>query len=186
MLGLLVGVILFHKPSGIFLGDSIEVPSITPVPKERIADESTSIDGIKKLTMRTIKQDDAMVSYTFLINDGEKEFTLFKATAKEGTFVVPSNSWSPDSMYVFLIDTASLPEQIYVFKASGESFSDEQQYLNVTELFSASKQQHIVDTATGWDSRGLLHIRTKNQDDSRGPSYWFDVYSRSFIQLAAR
>lgn len=182
---LLGGLFVFNRQQGIFLGETLEVPSITPIPKPTISGEATSIDGTKKLTMRTLKKEEDMVSYTFLITD-EKEYSIFSTDAKENAFVVPSNSWSPDTRHVFLIDTTSLPEQILVFNASGEPFADGKHFLNVTELFVAKGFVYIVDTATGWDSRGLLHIRTKNQDDSKGPSFWFDVDSRSFIQLAAR
>lgn len=186
VLGLLAGIIIFNKPKGVFKGESITLPSVTPVPQQVTSGEAKSIDGAKSFLMRTIAQGEGIVSYTFLIVDEEQEYRLFSTDDKEDTYMIPANSWSPDGMYVFLIDVSSLPQSILVFKSSGEAFSDGKQYLDVTDLFAARGIQYVLDTATGWDSRGLLHIRTKNQDDTKGPSYWFDVDSRSFIQLAAR
>lgn len=185
---LLIGLFVFNRQQGIFMGESMAVPqtTITPTDMPAAPVEALSIDGKMKVIMRTTPKEDEIVSYSFFIFDGEKEYSIFSTDAKKHAFVVPSNSWSPDGSYVFLINTTSLPEQILVFKASGEAFADGKVFLDVTQLFAANNQQHILDTATGWDSRGLLHIKTKNQDDTKGASYWFDVYSRSFIQLAAR
>lgn len=170
------------------MGESITLPSsmITPTETPAPPSEAISIEGKMKIIMRTTPRDDGLVGYSFFVFDGEKEYGIFSKDAKKHAFVVPSNSWSPDGSFVFLIDTTSQPEQILVFKASGEAFTDGKTYLDVTELFASNNLQHILDTATGWDSRGLLHIKTKNQDDTKGASYWFDVDSRSFIQLAAR
>ncbi len=185
-LGLLVGIIIFNRQQGVFMGESITMPSVTPTQVPPASVEATSIEGKMKLIMRGSPLENGLITYSFFIADGEQEYSIFTKDAKKNALVVPSNSWSPDSTYVFLIDTTSLPEEVLVFKASGEAFADEETYLNVTELFVASKREHILDTATGWDSRGLLHLRTKNQDESKGPSYWFDVDSRSFIELSAR
>lgn len=182
----LLGLFVFNRQQGIFLGESIEVPTITPIPQPKVSGEAKSIDGKKSLVMQTLQQADNMISYTFFISDEEQEYSIFTISDKKNAFVVPSNSWSPDSVFVFLINAAKIQQQILVFKSSGEDFSNGQQYLNVTELFGDKISQYQLDTATGWDSRGLLHIKTKNQDGSRGPSFWFDVDSRSFIQLAAR
>lgn len=186
LLGLFVGILFFLIPRVASKEEIVEPFKITPTPKPTTTGEASSIEGTKKLTMKTQVQADGLVTYSFLVFDGEKEFVLFTKDAKLNTFVIPENSWSPDSMYLFLIDTVSVPKQVLIFKASGEHFGDEEAYLNVTELFVKSKPQHILDIATGWDSRGLLHFRTKNQNGTKGPSYWFDVDSKSFIQLAAR
>lgn len=183
---LLAGLFVFNRQQGVFLGDSIEVPTITPIPQPKVSGEAKSIDGKKTVIMQTLQQSDGMAFYTFLISDEEREYSIFTSNSKKNAFSVPSNSWSPDGTYIFLIDGTTLPQQILVFKSSGEPFSDGQKYLNVTELFGERITQYRLDTATGWDSRGLLHIRTKNQDGSKGSSFWFDVDSRSFIQLAAR
>jgi hypothetical protein len=179
-------IIIFNRQQGVFMGESIVVPSVTPTQSPPAVVEASSIEGKMKLIMRTIPKEDGLFSYTFFVFDGEREYSIFTKDAKKNAFVVPSNSWSPDGSFVFIIDTSSLHEQVLVFNASGETFGEEEKYLNVTELFTSSNQQQIFDTATGWDSRGLLHLRTQNPDGTKGPSYWFDVDSRTFIQLAAR
>jgi hypothetical protein len=186
ILVLLAVIIIFNRQQGVFMGESIAVPSVTPTQVPAAPVEASSIDGKMKLIMRTSLTEDSLVSYTFFIFDGEKEYSIFTKDAKKNAFVVPSNSWSPEGSYIFIIDTSLVPEEVLVFKASGEVFGEAETNLNVTELFAESKKEHILDTATGWDSRGLLHLRTKNEDGTKGPSYWFDIDSRSFIELAAR
>jgi hypothetical protein len=186
ILGLFAVIIIFNRQQGVFMGESIKVPSVTPTQIPPAPREASSIEGKMKLIMRTSPKEDGFLTYTFFIFDGEKEYSIFTKDAKKNVFVVPSNSWSPDGSYVFLIDTTSVPEQVLIFNASGEAFADGEMYLDVTALFAVSKKEHIFDTATGWDSRGLLHLRTKNQDGTKGPSYWFDVDSRTFIELSAR
>lgn len=180
LLFLFVGLFIFNRQQGIYLADSVVVPSITPLPQPRIAGEATSIDGVKKLTMKITPQEGGSASYAFLIADEEGEYTLFETTGKENSYSVPSNSWSPDARYVFLTDTSITPQSVYVFKVSGEPFANGEQYLRVTDLFTERFPERTFVEATGWDSRGLVHIKTD------GPSFWFDADSSSFIQLAAR
>ncbi|HSA84201.1 MAG TPA: hypothetical protein VLF20_04955 [Patescibacteria group bacterium] len=186
VVGLFGALFLFNRQQGVYLGESVVVPTITPVPKPKISGVAYAIDGSKEFSMQTTQLEDDVVSYIFLIADDEQEYILFETEDANNMYTVPSNSWSPDARYIFLIRKVSQSPEILVFNASGETFVDGIKYLDVTKLFLEKfSDMHVAD-ATGWDSRGLLHIRSENQDGTKGPSFWFDVDSRGFIQLAAR
>lgn len=184
-LGILVGLWYFGKSYVASKDLSNQEPLATSTPAQTQSTEAKSIDGKLTFFMKVRPQSEKLSSYNFSIDNGEKEYTVFSIGATPDSFVMPQNSWSPDGTYVFLIEKTTIPS-VYVFQASGESFGEEQNYLNVTDLFTQKFPEKRLAKATGWDSRGLLHIRSQNSDNTQGPSYWFDVDSRTFIQLAAR
>lgn len=145
-------------------------------------------DGTAQLIMRKANQKDGSLLYSFFAaNSSSKiERTLFtKNIPTSDTMIIPANTWSPDNKYVFLRENNSNSFNIFVFKASGEAFADKEQYLDLTALFEKRNLPYIVADVTGWDSETLLHVHTTAKEkNSRGPSFWFDVTDRAFLQLA--
>lgn len=154
-------------------------PTPTPIPETDVR----SSDGTLKLIMRTKTMEDKSTSYSFFTASisSKEEKPLFKKTVAAGnSMLLSSNSWSPDNKLVFLRENEGSSFNILVFKVSGEPFSNGQQYLSVVPLFVQRKTEYSLTEVTGWDSETLLHVRTT------GPSYWFDVNSLAFLQLARR
>lgn len=145
-------------------------------------------DGTVQLIMRKANQKDGSLLYSFFTADGSGkiERTLFtKNIPTSDTMVIPANTWSPDNKYVFLRENNANSFNIFVFKASGEVFADKEPYLDLTALFEKRNLPYTVADVTGWDSETLLHVHTTAKEkNSRGPSYWFDVTDRAFLQLA--
>lgn len=145
-------------------------------------------DGTAQLIMRKASQKDGSISYSFFVanGSGKIERTLFtKNISSPVTMMIPANTWSPDNKYVFLRENNSNSFSIFVFKATGETFSGGEKYLNLTSLFDQRNLPYTVADVTGWDSDTLLHVHTTAKEkNSRGPSYWFDVTDRAFLQLA--
>ncbi len=145
--------------------------------------EVHSLDGTMKVIMKSKKDESGLTTYSFFTADisGKNEKYLFARTVGQGqSMVIPENSWSPDNSYLFLRENKSDFFDILVFKASGESFSDGKEYIDVLPLFDNNKIKYNIRDITGWDSPTLLHVYTE------GPPYWFDVTTRSFIQLVRR
>ncbi len=164
----------------------------TPTPQET---NVHSGDGTVKLMMKTEKNRDGSNTYSFTAADisGNNPKPLLTKTVPSGaTMIIPQNTWTPDNKLVFLQEndpaTAAgtpSPLSIFVLKASSESFADNQPYLDVTSLWTQRNIHYTFKEATGWASPTLLIITTYKEDGTRGPSYWFDVPSKAFLQLAS-
>ncbi len=149
--------------------------------------EVHSPDGKMKIVMKISNQSDGSKLYSFYVSalSGENQKLLFSKTVENGSMTLPLNSFSPDDKYVFLREDDSNSFTFLVFKANGDSFSDGQNYLDVATLFIQKKVQYVFKDVTGWDDPTLLHVTTST-GNTKGPSFWFDIDSRSFIQLATR
>ncbi len=168
------------------------LPTPTPAMQET---NVHSGDGTMKLMMKTEKKPDGTSTYSFTATDisgNNPKSLLTKTVPPGGTMIIPQNTWSPDNKLVFLQENdpatsaATLaPLSIFILKASGELFADNQQYLDVTSLWTQRTINYTFKSATGWASPTLLIITTNKNDGTRGPSYWFDVPSKAFLQLAS-
>ena len=146
-----------------------------------------SPDGSKKIQMKVESKPDNEKFYSFAIFDkeGNNEQQIFTRIVSETSeLFLPENSWSPDNKYVFIQEKTKGAITTLVFKASGESFANDQQYLDATTLFTQRQTGYTFDTATGWADPTLLIIRTKKDDGTKGPSYWFVIPTKAFLQLA--
>ncbi len=145
-----------------------------------------SSDGTHKITMRTVKNTDGSLMYTFYVSDvlgAQQKYLFEKTTLPLETMSIPANSWSPDNTYVFLIDELNGAKNAFVFKSSGEEFSGSKRYLDLGSTFAKRQLDYTISDITGWDSPTLLHVYSVKGAD-KGPAFWFDVPSDSFIQLA--
>lgn len=162
-------------------------PSVTPspVPANQKA-EVHSPDGLVKVVLQK-EVTDGVARYTVTTSDidgSNPVIILAKSTLTSESITIPANSWSPDDKLLFLKDEISTASSARVFKASGETFTAGEQYLDVNALFDAKKTGFTISDVTGWDSPTLLHIYTMADATTLGPAFWFDVPSKSFLRLA--
>lgn len=169
----------------------------TPTPVEPttiVIGTATSMDGKATVVLqRTADRESGMQTYAFIANNSSSP--LFTKTLPPRTSMsLPANSWSPDNKYLFIGEENEQGEKNYfVLKASGEPFTNDQQYLDVGTLFAAKKLKYTLDEATGWASPTLLILTTKKaegpesdrgNDGTPGPSFWFEVPSKAIMQLS--
>jgi hypothetical protein len=167
--------------------NSIEtsLPTEIPIPESTVSEISS--DGTKKVVLKTIQNKDETKSVILSIEDsgsGEQQ-VIFEVTLKKGkSIVIPYNTWSPDNKYFFIQENTSTGTEIRVFNAKGESFASGETYLDLTGLFGKLEIGNNFSEATGWASETLIIVNTTSQDDTKGPSYWFEVPRRAIMQLS--
>jgi len=155
-------------------------PSSTLAPDISQNTEVNSADGAMKIIMEKTVRGSGSRMYSFFTTDkqGNQKLILTKTFLGSGGMSVPVNSWSPDNKYLFLKEENATMSSFLVFKQSGDNFSTGESYLDIVPLFLARKSLYTLADVTGWDSDTLLHVVTT------GPPFWFEVPSKSFIQLA--
>jgi hypothetical protein len=149
--------------------------------------EIHSPDMKHSLVLKTKAGGEGTKTYTFSVTDrdGANRHDVFVKTLASGSsMAMPFNSWSVDGKYLFLSETDEGKTSFYVFKADGSKFANEEQFLNINELFAARGLNFTFGEATGWASETLIVFSTTNLDGTKGPNYWFEVPSKAFIQLA--
>lgn len=160
----------------------------TKVPPESTA-EVHSADGKMKVVMKKISKIGSNLStFTFTasdINAGNPKVVFTTTLPDSQNMEIPANSFSPDNKYLFLKENDRGKLSFFVFKATGETFTDGKEYIDVVPLFESKKYEFLLSDITGWDSNNLLHIFTVKGNDTRGPSFWFDVEGKSFSILGS-
>lgn len=190
----MAGFLLFTQTNGVksrIAASRLNVwgfSSPTPTPPSVVVQMTNvhSPDGTLKADMRKVSEVGGKVTYSLFTSKvgGDDQHILYVDSPVAGaTFSIPLNSWSPDNAYMFLEGKSPTGLIYLVFKANGEPFADGAKYIRVSDLFSGSKLGYILRSITGWDSPSLLHVQTSDAQNNRGPSYWFDLYSQTFIQL---
>jgi len=146
--------------------------------------EAESPDGTMKLVLKTQTQPDGNNTYSIFIETtaGENRKLLFTTTGREN-FSLSPNSWSPDNVYVFLTQKRNNGVNVLVFKANGDPFVNNLQYVDLSSYFEKTLTDRKIIDVTGWDATTLLHVKTQVVNSSEKGSYWFDVTNFSFIQL---
>ncbi|MDP2637816.1 MAG: hypothetical protein Q8P26_02035 [Candidatus Levybacteria bacterium] len=154
----------------------------------RIATASQiSPDGVKKVIMKVTENLNGTKTYDFSTADGDglNEQHIFTKTLDSlNSITLPFNTWSPDDKYFFVQENLGNIKNVLVFKALGEQFSAEEDYLNATDSFIQKDTGNNFDTATGWASETLIIMNTTKPDNTKGPSYWFEVPSKAIIRLS--
>ena len=164
------------------------VPTPTSVPNQNIFSQ-ISPDGKKKVVMNVTNNTDGTRTYSFSTEDssGENKKVVFSKTLDSTKGMsIPFNTWSTDDQYFFIQENSKEGNSIFVFKASGEAFSDTEKYFDVTDLFKKRNTGNNFKEATGWASSTLIVMNTTKDDGSRGSSYWFEVPSKAIIQLSTQ
>ncbi|GIK83751.1 MAG: hypothetical protein BroJett025_03730 [Patescibacteria group bacterium] len=160
-------------------------PTITELEEIITTTSQISPEGSMLLTLET-KTGTYSTKYELFVAKEQEDKLLISSGQFdfETTMEIPFNTWSPDNKYIFLKQTNQNSQDFLVFRSSGEFIKDSQ-YINVTAAFKSAEIPYELHDVTGWAANSLLVVQTTNrQDDTKGPSYWFDVYSQKFIQLS--
>lgn len=172
---------------------TVVIPTLTPavspptVAKTLPPQVVHSPDGTKKLTLEITQHSNGSASYDVVASDisGSNPKHIFTTVlARTESISIPDNTWSPDNAFVFLKESTSTGEQVFVLKASGDSFTNGKEYLDVVPLFDARGFSYKFVDATGWADPTLLILVTSTKDGQKGPLFWFVVPSSGFMQLA--
>lgn len=146
-----------------------------------------SPDGTRKVVMKVTRNSDNTSTYNFSTADedsGNEQYIFSKTLNSSDSMTIPFNTWSPDNKYFFIQENVGNNKSVFAFKATGEAFSDTENYLDVTDLLSKRNTGNNFAEATGWASESLIIINTTKQDNTKGPSYWFEIPSNAVIQLS--
>lgn len=160
---------------------------ITPSPAQSEEGQfQISPDGTKKVTMTTQINKDFTKTYIFTTSDsdGKNKKTALQIVLGKDSMHIPFNTWSPDNRYFFVIHKSPSKEEAIVARADGKPIAEDQLSYNITDNFEARDTGNIYDETTGWASETLLIINTKTKDNTKGPSYWFEVPSKAIIALS--
>lgn len=167
----------------------LSIPTLVSVKEATYKSEVHSPDGTMKVVMKKTSKTQTSATFTFTVSEvsGTNEKIIFGKTLGENQAMqIPDNSWSPDNKYLFLKEDDNRKLSFFVLRASGESFADGKEYIDVVPQFEDKKNGFKLIDITGWDSDNLLHVFTAKEDGAQGPSFWFDVDSRSFYILGSR
>jgi hypothetical protein len=160
-----------------------------PVAKASQSESVVSSDGGMTLDTMKLTNDKGSTAYTFLVTSkaGGVQKGIFSKTEPAGTTLsVPANTFSPDDKYIFLKESSSSATGYFVLTSSGLPITKDVQTLDFSGLFAAKYSNYVITEATGWAAPTLIVINTNKTDDSLGPSFWFNVTSKSFIPLSER
>lgn len=102
------------------------------------------------------------------------------------TMSIPFNTVSPDNKYLFLKQTGPDKTSYLVLTVSGEPIIPETQTIEFAKLFESEYPEYIITEVTGWGGINLIVFNTDKVEGGIGPSFWYDVASRSFIRLSNR
>lgn len=187
------GVFVANQKSPAFVSQatSQETPVVLPTPVPYVSDLQGvhAPDGAVKLVLKTTLLQDRQTGYTLTVSDvsGANRQMVYEGSLPDGSKItLPPNSWSPDNKLFFIKQQSPDRLAVLVFQANGTAFADGADYIDVSSIFREKLPDAILRDVTGWDDPALLHVMTYNADKTIGLSYWFDIGSRSFIQLAHR
>lgn len=160
-------------------------PVVTPTPDTPVQTEKMdSPDGSKILTLEKKRTNNSSDNSFFVSSpDTEKKLVFKKTENLTQNFSVPYNSWSPDNSEFFLKETTPARNNYLVFRATGANFSNNDQYINIQDVFVQKLPNYTIEDVTGWAAPDLVIVNTKNDKGDEGPSFWFVVSSQSFLQL---
>lgn len=160
---------------------SPQIPQSIAEAKESIR-KVTSSDGLKEITLRVKQENEAS---TYLVFNGSETMPFYTETLPQNTSLgLPDNAFSPGEQYLFLEKNGGGVKNALVFMADKSLFENGNQFLDVYSLYNTKNLPNNFAGATGWADRTLLIIETTKEDGTKGSKYWFDVPSKSFIQLA--
>lgn len=169
--------------------NSSSIQSVSPTPTIQTT-SWTSSDGTKQITMET-QNNNGEKNYSFFVTptseDSQKKQPFFSKTVDADTsFLIPFNTFSTNNKYLFLQRKDKNQTDFLVFDVSGQLITKENQYIDISSLFKKYTSVYTLHQVTGWASNTLLIIESSKNDNSPGPSFWFDVTNQSFIQLSTR
>jgi hypothetical protein len=150
-----------------------------------VASESTtkdSPDGKLTLLMKMEKGNTGTV-YSFSVSGKE----IFVITVNPSTIIsIPYNTWDPNGKYIFLKENKTTGTSFFVLSTGTSSLDQNDQTANITDLFTEKYPDLKIGDVTGWGGVNLVVINSIKGDGGRGPSFWFEMPTHSFIQLSMR
>lgn len=170
-------------------GTILPVPTLVPIKEVTYKSEVHSPDGTMKIVLDKVFKSQTSINHIVTVSKTtgtDKKVILTKTFGENRTIQLPQNSFSPDNKYIFLKEKDKDMFSFYVYKASGELFTDGKEYVEVIPLFEDKKYGLKLSDITGWDSNTLLHIFTEKENSAQGPSFWFDTENYAFYQLGHR
>lgn len=159
-------------------------PTPPPIPDPTFASQ-TSSDGLEKITMKTVETQDKK-TYSFTITNTKENTTIPLFTQQvdlKSEMSIPFNTFSPDNSYVFLERKDGNISHFLVFQTNGAVFGNGKTYIDVTEAFNSYTTTYTHPMATGWGGDGLLVINAISSD-KQNASFWYEIYSSSFLGLS--
>lgn len=186
---ILITILLLISAIAVFVAfrpqkqDRANNPYVPPVAlaQPSKATEITSPDGKMILTMKEEKGKEN-VTYIFTLKDEAKNTqnqVYTNIVPMNVSMSIPLNTFSPDNKYFFLKESNG-QDNYLAFSVSGT------QIANFSDLFYAKHPEYKITEATGWGGINLIVFNTENIEGEVGPSFWFDIPSKSFIQLSNR
>ena len=173
----------FQNESRASTPPKIIIPSVNPISKIETASQ-ISPDGTKNLKMKKTYNSDGTSAFVFTVMDGSgaNEHELYIVQSSDN-LSIPFNTWSPDNKYLFIQKNEN---GALVFKATGEPITSDQTYFDVGDLITDKVKKVIPKVVTGWASPTLLIVNTVKEDNTKGPSFWFEVPSKAILQLSSQ
>lgn len=183
---LLVFVLLYEGFKRRSLSTQTPPQNITAADQSpRESTSKSSSDGTVEVTMTVKSQSENIFTYNFSTQVSGTQKTIYETTADSSTtYFFPDNAWSPDNKQFFIIKSTSGKLDYLVFKASGDPYAPDEQFLDINDYWSRTKYTSTISTITGWAGNDLLVVYTTNKDGSDGDHYWFVTSSRSFMHLS--
>jgi len=188
---LVIGMKNRQSQSNVVSATPISADAVTPTTtlEVEVIMSQISSDGTKKLNMKTTDNKNNSKTYTFSTSDGSganEQIVFSKTLDFKRTMSIPYNTWSPDNKYFFIQEHGEEGDSVMVFNALGELFANQEKYLDLTGLFKQSGNKNNFSVATGWAAQNLVIFNTTTQENTKGPSFWFEVPSRAIIQLSTQ
>ncbi len=148
-----------------------------------------SPDGLFELTLITNTVEPEQIEYKLLVKEiktGNEKLIFTQTVGNKTAISIPFNTWSADNKHFFITQYYMGTQKNLVFKTSGEKFAEDP-FLDVNNLYIEKEIAYDFNEATGWASQNLLVIKTQKTDGTgAGPSYWFDIVGKTFIQLSTQ
>lgn len=158
-----------------------------PSPSPELILSGQSADG--KVNLKISRKQGAETSTWTLTANREKEAAkrIWTATLANNIMVsIPLNTVSPDNKYLFLRQAETGKTNYLVLSTTGELLSPDSPAIEFAELFASKQPNYKITEVTGWAAPTLIVVNTDKITGGTGPSFWFDLASRSFIQLSNR
>lgn len=156
------------------------------IPKITASSQNSSDGNVNTHVESSLNRDGSQAVSIFATDGSDRnKKVIFNTTLqKEDQVVIPYNTWSPDNKYFFIRENTTGGPRVMVFRGDGEPFADGETFLDLTGVFAERNTDYKFDEATGWASETLIIINTTRQDNTKGPSFWFEVPSKAVIQLS--
>jgi len=177
-------VFLWPKPEPLPV-EIQEITELSAIPAPVLT--AISADGEIELKMSQTQRDGAVTWTLRAIRDKDEVRRIFwKTIPKDTALSIPFNSVSPDNKYLFLKQTGVDIFRYFVMTTSGEPIFTEIQTIEFAEQFELEHPEYKITEVTGWGGIDLIVFNTDTVEGDTGPSFWYEVPSRSFIQLSNR